>query len=84
MENKQAIIESRELGLPTGITRHDVEKFKEVLQKHGDAKQNLEFTKKIDQIVETAKHNKPKVNYKTQIIPAKPGFLGQTAPAEPI
>ena len=51
-EQKQRVKESRELGLATGITRNDIEKFNELLRKHGDGEKAYQYTIPGDQQVE--------------------------------
>lgn len=40
--------EAREMGLPSGITFEEVEKFNEILRKHGDSKQNQAYFEQMD------------------------------------
>ena len=48
-QNKERIAQSRIEGLPTGITSEDIIKFNELLKKHGDANQNKEFVRKVEE-----------------------------------
>lgn len=51
-EQKQRVKESRELGLATGITRSDIEKFNELLRKHGDGDKAYQYALPGEQKVE--------------------------------
>ena len=42
-EQKKRVKESRELGLATGITREDIEKFNQLLRTHGDGDKAYQY-----------------------------------------